>query len=928
MSNHSKLHTLLSQYRIEKGSKNYTHVSLGNPQGAFNIPDDKLQDFYDIYVKNVLNGEFPCIGERHREVSPILIDFDFKFPDEEKYLNQNNYSQEDILNIVKLYSKYINYYFKIANPDQLKAYIFEKEKPYRSKGCIKNGLHITYPEIWTTPDVQYVIRRRVLEDINTVLKLPVINNFHDIIDESVIERNCWLLLGSRKPEQEPYRLTMTINDKFKVVKVKPEKINKLINEWITYFSIRRQTELIEFRNEMIKKEALEFYENNILNLSKDQPKPNIKGNNKYKKRIQFTYEEINELVSLLKPERADTYFSWIELGWCLHNISVDLFDIWDEFSRRSPKYKQGETLKLWAEMKNEGLYIGTLIMWARSDNLEGYKAWEKKDISRLILNSVNNFTHTAIAEILFRKYGHEFVCASQKHKLWYRFEQNRWVEIDNGCDLRSKISSELVKDYLELLHLYSCEDLDEITGINKKKKPVKIDTKQHIESLGLVCPCRNCQIKREKIIQNGEIDQDVLNEIKENIEIKPEKFLYEKTSEDFIKELTKKLQTRKFKDDIMVECQEIFYDRDFINKLDNCEVNEFLICCGNGVYDLKNKQFREGRPEDYISLSTNIDYIKFDDDNEVLKMVKLFLSTVIVDSEILDYVMKLLASYLQGANPDEKFHIFTGSGANGKSKIIELLRYALGEYAKIFPIELLTQKKGKAGTASPDVADGKGKRFGTFQEPGPDEKIQVGLMKEYSGGDTISCRPLYKPPIEFKPRWKLLLTCNDLPNIPSNDDGTWRRLRVVEFKSKFVDERDYIPGNKYLFVKDRELSVKMRNWKEAFLYLLIQYYHKYEKEGLVEPDEIIKYTRMYQEKCDIYAQFISDSVEIDGVSETKEKEFYNVFKAWYWNMFEQKAPSNKEFREYLTSKRKDLASLKKGFYKVKLLVDETEQSDD
>jgi P4 family phage/plasmid primase-like protien len=284
-------------------------------------------------------------------------------------------------------------------------------------------------------------------------------------------------------------------------------------------------------------------------------------------------------------------------------------------------------------------------------------------------------------------------------------------------------------------------------------------------------------------------------------------------------------------------------------------------------------------------------------------------------------VLKLFASYLEGVNPNEKFHIFTGSGGNGKSKLIELFRMAFGEYCLIFPIELLTQKRGKAGTASPDLARGKGCRFGTFQEPGPDEHIQVGLMKEMSGGDAITAREMYKAPVEFKPRWKLLLTCNNLPNIPSNDDGTWRRLRVVEFKSKFVDAHELESDNPYCFLKDYDLSIKLRNWKEAFMFLLIKYYKKYRKEGIKEPEEVLKYTRQYQEKCNVYMEYINEYLEMDNDPEykgVKHTDVYKEFKVWFRNQYENaKCPVVKEFKEYLDSKGKSLFN-KKGLMKVKI----------
>lgn len=917
-----KFQTYLSKFRIDKGNKNYTHVGLGSPMGAFNIPDENMDEFYEKYVDSIMENMHPCLGEKHQEISPILIDFDFKFPDEEKYLEKNNITEEEIRKICNLYISYIKYYLKIN--EEIRTYIFLKPKPVRGKECVKNGLHIQFPDIWTTADVQYVIRRRILEDIPAILgKDKYINNYHDIIDESIIERNCWLLYGSRKPNQEPYQLKYIYegND-LKEINIKLKK-NKLI-EIVKYLSIRQPREPVEFRNKIIEQEAINFYENHILNI-KDVKIKQIKS----KRKLQFTYEEIEQLVGLLDEDRAESYTTWIELGWCLHNISIDLLDIWEDFSRKSSKYTKGECEKIWDDMRDEGLYIGTLIMWAKTDNPEGYRQWEKRDISRLILNSINNFTHTAIAEILFRKYGHEFVCASQKYKLWYRFENHRWVETDEGVDLRSKISTELVKDYLGLFEIYSMSDLDKLTADYRKKKP---QATKHNASLGIACSCQKCIDQKNMLFENLGLDNDVVEQINSATIQTQEKYLFDKTAEDFIKELTKKLQTTKFKNDVMTECREIFYDRYFLNNIDSHECNENLYCCKNGVYNLKTGVFREGRPEDYISLSTNVEYHVFSENDLVYIEVMNFLRTVFPEVNVFEFVMKLLSTYTQGTNPEEKFYIFTGTGANGKSKIIELFRLSNGEYCKTFPVELLTQKKGKSGTASPDVADGKGKRFCTFQEPGPDEKIQVGLMKEYSGGDIISCRPLFKPPMEFKPRWKLLLTCNDLPSIPSTDDGTWRRLRVVEFKSKFVEQQDLnkYPDNPYVFLRDKDLTSKLRKWKECFLYILLKYYKKYQEEGLIEPEDVIKYTKQYEEKCDAYAQFLNECFVVDHDANTPEIEVYNSFKDWFVYLYDMKPPTKVDFRNYIMSKRKNLF-IKKGkdmYYKLKLIQEEKDYSDD
>ena len=170
-----------------------------------------------------------------------------------------------------------------------------------------------------------------------------------------------------------------------------------------------------------------------------------------------------------------------------------------------------------------------------------------------------------------------------------------------------------------------------------------------------------------------------------------------------------------------------------------------------------------------------------------------------------------------------------------------------------------------------------------MQEPEENDKINVGLMKEITGGDKIEARGLYQEPVVFKPQFKLLLTCNELPTIPSNDGGTWRRLRVLPFLSEFVDD----PEKDNQFKKDPHLIEKLKQaeYGEAFMSILIHYYVKYVKDGLHEPDEVLKYTNEYRKCSDIYSEFIEENIEsIENLDRSKlssQAQVYGVFKDWY-----------------------------------------------
>ena len=97
-----------------------------------------------------------------------------------------------------------------------------------------------------------------------------------------------------------------------------------------------------------------------------------------------------------------------------------------------------------------------------------------------------------------------------------------------------------------------------------------------------------------------------------------------------------KLKTTAFKDNIMRECRELFHEKGFINKLDE---NQYLIGFENGVYDLQKLEFRDGEPEDYVSMSTGNYYIEYDENNPQVDDVNDFLNKILPKFNVKQYVI-------------------------------------------------------------------------------------------------------------------------------------------------------------------------------------------------------------------------------------------------------------------------------------------------
>jgi P4 family phage/plasmid primase-like protien len=358
----------------------------------------------------------------------------------------------------------------------------------------------------------------------------------------------------------------------------------------------------------------------------------------------------------------------------------------------------------------------------------------------------------------------------------------------------------------------------------------------------------------------------------------------------------------RFKETLIKECASLFYDKDFEQKLDS---NVNLIGFENGIYDLSANEFREGRPDDYITLSTKNDYHVWNEKNPLNKQISNFFKQILPNDNVRQYFINALCTCMSGTTKEEKLYILTGSGSNGKSLTMDLVYLALGDYYMSCPISMMTNKRGKSNETSPEKVRMKGRRCGVFQETDDGEKLNVGIMKEFTGGDKVLVRDLFKGSkemIEFKPQMKYFLTCNQLPEVPSTDDGTWRRLRVIDFKSKFTPN----PTKPNEFMIDNTLKQKIETWGAAFAsYLIHVYITEYKsKSYLVEPEEVMASTKQYKQENDFFTEYIMDKVSVTNNPKDliNRETLWDDFRIWYKNGRDPKTtPKRTDFLKAATA---------------------------
>ena len=369
-----------------------------------------------------------------------------------------------------------------------------------------------------------------------------------------------------------------------------------------------------------------------------------------------------------------------------------------------------------------------------------------------------------------------------------------------------------------------------------------------------------------------------------------------------IAEICVKLKKTGDKNNIMREAMEIFFDRHFIKNMD---ADPYLMCFTNGVIDFKSKTFRQGYPQDYITKTTGIPYVPYNPEanKEIVEELLTFMDQLFPQKELCRYMWDHLAATLIGIKKEHAFNIYRGSGSNGKSILTELMSQALGEYKGTVPITLVTEKRNAIGGTSSEIIQLKGVRYAVMQEPSKDAIINEGIMKELTGGDPIQARALFCSSEIFIPQFSLVVCTNALFEIKSNDDGTWRRMKLVDFISKFVSEGEHhTDDTKHVFQKDKGLKEKLPSWAIVFISMLVK--RAFETDGeVVDCDEVKAASNKYRQSQDCIAGFISDKIENVPGAHLGKKILNDAFKEWFqMNYGSRKAPKLMELEEAMDKK--------------------------
>lgn len=310
----------------------------------------------------------------------------------------------------------------------------------------------------------------------------------------------------------------------------------------------------------------------------------------------------------------------------------------------------------------------------------------------------------------------------------------------------------------------------------------------------------------------------------------------------------------------------------------------------SGIINLKNGEVRAHNPEYYFTKITSVDCSQTAECPRWLA----FLDDIFAgDKELIRYIQKAVGYSLTGSTAEQCAFFLYGTGRNGKSTFINVIRDVFGDYAANIQPETIMVRNSQSSAINSDIARLKGARLVTSVEPNEDVRINEGLLKQLTGDDTVTARKLYSEEFEFKPEFKLWMATNHKPIIRGTDTGIWRRIHMIPFNVQ-------IPEDKV----DKNLTHKLKAEMTAIFKWCIDGCILWQREGLKMPSAVLQSVREYKREMDVISAFIEDRCVLEG--SVQASTLYAAYTSW--------AGDN---NEYCMSNTKFSTELAKRFEKVK-----------
>ncbi len=443
---------------VKDSGNEITHTKIGSKEhnifgASYTINNN--DEFLSCYFKQLkLGGNFYFTEKQlDSDDRMLVVDLDFRY---NSTIKTRQHNEDTIKDIIYLYADKINEIYNFPDNSEIKAFVMEKPNvnivTFYCAGdddCVnpnyytKDGIHIIFTLKMKTEE-QMLLRKKMinhLKDIDIFDNLKLTNSYDDVFDEG-ITKGCinWQLYGSKKPNNEAYKLTYTYDIIFNTAMEDYEvKTNTTfdIEENYNLLSVRYKNHpKFELNNNEFLLEALES--------EKEELQPKEKKVIVETPKDETTINNNEKIINLIKPETLGLFQDWKKIIFAMKNEGFS-----EEFARQTSNRATGKftplTEEAWEKIWNaetSQLTMGTLRFYAKRDSPEEYSLTCIKSYEQYY-----EYDEKVLCDYFFEYHKDDVICCNNKI---YVFYNDFWIEDKKGKIIQKLLINSIRKLYMEL----------------------------------------------------------------------------------------------------------------------------------------------------------------------------------------------------------------------------------------------------------------------------------------------------------------------------------------------------------------------------------------------------------------------------------------------------------------------------------------------
>ena len=295
---------------------------------------------------------------------------------------------------------------------------------------------------------------------------------------------------------------------------------------------------------------------------------------------------------------------------------------------------------------------------------------------------------------------------------------------------------------------------------------------------------------------------------------------------------------------------------------DELDLDPWKLNVLNGTLDLRSGKLEKHSRSDHITKTAPVEY----DPHANAPNWHEVLERVLPSPDVRAFFKRLCGYALTGAASEHILPILYGTGANGKSTVLNALLETFGDYGIQAAPDLLIAKRGAHPT---ELADLFRMRLVASVETEDGRRFAESLVKQLTGGEKVRARRMREDFWEFSPTHTVFLATNHRPEVRGTDNAIWRRIRLIPFTETIP------PGE-----QDTELPEKLRGELSGILAWVVEGCLEWRLDGLQPPHEVLAATEQYREEMDVLGTFLGDCCGLGPEKNVAATDLYRAYSQW------------------------------------------------